>query len=74
MGASFEKTGLVVADWGCYDDWVGGIRRNGSKDLSQVSRCAVFPRGPNGAVSGPMKLKSNSMGVLRSSHGVFPGG
>lgn len=23
MSASFEKTGLVVADWGCYDDWVG---------------------------------------------------
>lgn len=36
----------------------GGIRKNGSKDLSQVSRRAVFSRGPNGAVSGLMKLKS----------------
>ena len=26
MSASFEKTGLVVADWGCYDDWVGVSR------------------------------------------------
>ena len=36
----------------------GGIRRNGSKDSSQVSRRAVFSRGPNGAVSGSVKLKS----------------
>ena len=35
-----------------------GIRRNGSKDSSQVSRRAVFSRGPNGAVSGSVKLKS----------------
>lgn len=41
-----------------------GIRRNGSKDLSQVSRRAIFvPGGRNGDVSGPVKLKSNSMGI-----------
>ena len=52
---------------------LGGIRRNGSKDLSQVSRRAIFVPGPrNGDVSGPVKLKSNSIGFSAVFSQRFP--
>ena len=43
-------------------------------NLSQVSRCTVFapPRGRNEAVSGTVKLKSNSTGIFTVSVRRFP--